>query len=183
MSMKQKLVREIKAVVLTTAYFAAWFGLLIVLKELILAEYDVRFRHLSVAIIGALIVAKVVLVLEHVSLGSWVRRQPAWVDVGLRTMIYSVCVFVVLLVEKGIEGRREDGGFVEAIGRAIVQSDADHFAATTIAVAVALLGFNATSVLRKHLGEHGLRHIFLSPLPNEQPTSAAGASPAHRNQT
>jgi hypothetical protein len=167
MSMKQKLAREIKAVVLTTAYFAAWFGLLILLKELILAEYDVRFRHFSMAIIGALIVAKVVLVLEHVSLGSWVRRQPAWVDVGLRTMIYSVCVFVVLMVEKGFEGRHEAGGLIKAIRQAIAEGNADHAIATTLAVGVALIGFNAASILRKHLGEHGLRHIFLTPLPDD----------------
>ena len=75
MSVRQKVSEELKALVLTTVYFAVWFALLIVLKELLLAEYEIAVGGLSFALVGALVVAKVVLVLEHVPLGPWVHKQ------------------------------------------------------------------------------------------------------------
>jgi len=78
-SLQQKLKDEIKAVAITTLYFATWLGLLVLLKKLILEEYQIEFHGLSVALVGALVLAKVVLVLEHVSLGTWVRsRTDTW---------------------------------------------------------------------------------------------------------
>ena len=84
-----------------------------------LAEYQIEFRHYSMALVGALILAKVVLLLEHVSLGAWVRVQPAWVDIALRTVLYSIGVLVVMTLEKGFEGRHEHGSFGNAVGAAL----------------------------------------------------------------
>jgi hypothetical protein len=77
MNIKHKLKDEIKAVGLTTLYFATWIGVLVVLKQLVLEEYRIQFNGLSMALVGALILAKVVLVLEHVPLGGWIRTRPA----------------------------------------------------------------------------------------------------------
>jgi hypothetical protein len=163
MGARQKLVKELKAVGLATLFFAAWFGVLVLLKSLILAEYQVRFRGLSAALIGALIVAKVVLVAEHISLGAWVRRQPAVLDIILRTIVYAFGVLVAVLLERGFEARHEHGGFLAAVEYIVENRDVDHVWATTIGVTGALLVFNALGVLRRHLGGRGLAHVFLAP--------------------
>lgn len=81
MSLRQKLKREIKAVALATLYFATWIGVLMVLKVLVLEEYRIEFHAWSLVLFGALVLAKVVLVLEHVPLGAWIRTRPALIDV------------------------------------------------------------------------------------------------------
>lgn len=63
----QRIRHELLAVVFTTLYFAVCFGLLMTLKALILAEYDLPFHGAASALISALIVAKVVLILENIS--------------------------------------------------------------------------------------------------------------------
>ena len=98
-----KLRNEIKAVALAGLYFGTWIGVLIILKELVLAEYQIEFRAWSLVLIGTLVLAKVVLVLEHVPLGAWIRTRPALVDVILRTALYALGVFVVLVLEKAFE--------------------------------------------------------------------------------
>jgi len=80
MSLKQKLKDEMKAIGLAALYFGCWIGALLLLKSLILAEHKIAFHGWSAAVVGALVLSKVVLVLEHVSLGAWVRARPAWVD-------------------------------------------------------------------------------------------------------
>src|SRR6516164_9695850 len=90
MSYAKKVVKELRAVLVTTLYFAFCFGLLVLLKRLYLAEYQIEFRGLSLALVGALVAAKVVLVLEHVSLGQWIRAHPVMLEVVLRTLLYML---------------------------------------------------------------------------------------------
>lgn len=172
---QQKLWHELKAVVTTAFYFGVWLGVLVVLKELVLADYHVEFRGFSLALVGALIIAKVVLVLEHVPLGSWVRKQPAALDVVLRTVLYGAGVAAMLLVEKAFEARHEYGGIGRALPGVFHHRDIPHVWANAICLTCALLGFNTLSVLRRHLGEHGLLRVFFSP-----PAGESSAQPPQR---
>ena len=113
-----------------------------VLKELLLAEYQIVFHGWSVAVIGVLVLAKVVLVLEHFPLGAWVRTRPAWVDVVLRTALYSFGVLVVLLLEKAFEGRHEHGGFGPSLMSVFHHADVHHVWINTVCLSGALLGYN-----------------------------------------
>ena len=73
----RKLIKEIKALWLLTIYFAVWFGMLVLVKRLLLAQYQIEFRGASLALVGALVTAKVVIVMEHVSsVTSTLRRWP-----------------------------------------------------------------------------------------------------------
>lgn len=167
MSFKQKLKDEMKAIGVAALYFGCWIGALLLLKSLVLAEYKIAFHGWSVAVVGALVLSKVVLVLEHVSLGAWVRARPAWIDVVLRTAIYSLGVAMVLALEKGFEGRHEYGSLGSALGQLLQQEDVHHLWANTLCLSGALLGYNALIVVRRHLGKGGLIRMFLSPLPEK----------------
>jgi hypothetical protein len=163
--LKQKLLRELKAVTVAALYFGCWIGGLVLLKHLVLTEYKIAFHGWSVILMGALILSKVVLVLEHVSFGAWLRARPAWVDVLLRTALYSVGLVLVMVLERGLEGRHEHGGFVGAVTAAFDSTDKYHIYANSICLSAALLVYNVLSVLRRHLGERGLLKLFLVPLP------------------
>jgi len=150
---------------LAALYFGCWIGALLLLKSLILAEYQIASHGWSAVLVGALVLSKVVLVLEHVSLGAWMRDRPAWVHVALRTVLYTLGVAIVLVLEKGFEARHEHGGFGPALRQLFQQEDVHHVWANTLCLSGALLGYNALSVVRQHLGERGLRRIFTLPLP------------------
>lgn len=167
MDFGQKLKEELRAVLTMALYFGCWILALMVLKWLILAEYAISFQGWSMALVGAFVLAKVVLVLEHVSLGAWTRRRAAWREVLLRTVLYTLGVAVVLILEKSFENRHAAGGFGPALQNLFRQADIHHVWATTICLSGALLVYNALSVVRRHLGEGGLIKLFLSPLPEE----------------
>lgn len=165
MSLKQKLRHELKAIGLAALYFGCWLAALLVMKKLVLAEYHIEFNGISKALVGALILSKVVLLLEHVPLGAWVRDRPAWVDVLLRTALYALGLITVLLLEKAFDGRHEHGGFGPSLGAVFQHPDMPHVWANAIALTGALLFYNVLSVVRAHLGEGGLRRLFLTPVP------------------
>ncbi len=167
MSIGTRLKHELAAVVSLTLYFGCWLGALVLLKYLVLAEYHIAFQHLSVALVGALVLAKVVLILEHVSLGAWIEAQPAWVDVVLRTALYSFGVFVVLVLEKAFEGRAEHGGFGASLIVLFQQANATHVWLNTLCLSGALFSYNLLCVVRKHLGKGAILRMLLEPLPKE----------------
>jgi hypothetical protein len=169
-SRQQRLVHEIEAVALTALYFGCWIAGLLVLKHLVLEEYDIAFDDYSKALVGALILSKVVLVLEKVPLGSWSRSAPAWLDVLVRTAFYIVGVLIVLALEKGIEGRHEHGGVAAAAAAALRSTSDAHLWAHALCIAGALLVYNSFGIVRRHLGEGVFFRLFLAPVPAEPAT-------------
>ena len=168
MGIGRKLWDEILSLTVAFLYFMVWIGALALLKKLILEEYHISSGQWSLVIIGALVLAKVVLILEHVSFGSWVREKPAIVDLVLRTALYSLGVVIVLVLEKGFEGRHEYGGFIRSVEQQFQATTAPHLWANAICLSGALLGYNVLSVIREQLGERGLIRIFMTPLPDSK---------------
>jgi hypothetical protein len=160
----QKLKHELEQVLVLTLYFGCWLGILVLIKYLLLAEYNIAVTHFSVAVVGALVLAKVVLILEHISLGAWVQGKPAWVDVILRTALYTFGVFVLLSVEKAFELRHEYGGFTLALMAGYRHAGAHHVLLNTLCISGALLSYNLLSVIRKKLGKGALLQMFKTPL-------------------
>ena len=162
MSFARKVREELRAVAVTALYFFTWMLVLVVCKSLILAEYHIEFRGYMVALVGSLIIAKVVVVLQHVPFGALVRGQPAVVNVILRTILYGVGVAAMQLVEKAFESRHEYGGFGSALADVFHHRDIDHVWVNTIWLTCALLQFNALSILRQRFGDRELIRLFFT---------------------
>jgi hypothetical protein len=166
-SIKEKLIHELKSMALAVAYFGVWIAALVIFKKLILAQYQIEFNGLSAAVVGTLVLAKVVLVLDHVSLGAIFRARPAWVIVLMRTLLYAFGLLVVLHIEKAFEVRHEYGGFAHSLISVFQNPEIYHVWVNTICLSGALLGYNMLSVIRQHLGAGGLLRLFLAPIPEE----------------
>jgi len=61
MKFLHKLLKEIKIVAKTALYFAIVFVILMLMKKLDLKDYNIEFNGLSQALIGALVLSKVII--------------------------------------------------------------------------------------------------------------------------
>ena len=165
MSLPVKLKKELRSLVIAFVYFSIWIGGLVLVKKLILDEYHVAFVGWSKALLGALILSKVVLLMEPIPLGTWEKTRPAWAGIMVRTLLYSLGVLLVMLLEKGLDGRHESGGFVAALKALATHADIYHIWANTICMCGALFIYNTLDVIRENLGPGGLLRIFTSPMP------------------
>ena len=95
--------KELLEVIPVTLFFFVGFGLVLMLVKLILAQYSIPFSVLSRAMIAALIVGKVVLVLEKVRLEGRFPRAPGWVLVAIKTAFYGSGAVVAAFIERLIE--------------------------------------------------------------------------------
>lgn len=156
------LAEEIRAVIAVTIYFAICFTLIMVLKQLLLAEYGIEFSGITSAIIIALVTAKVVVVLRKVPLSHLYDGQPGIVDVVARTILYTFATLLALLLEKAFEARGEYGGFLNAIGEIFEHREVSRVWATTICVGLAFAAYNFFSVIFESLDKGQVRRILFA---------------------
>jgi hypothetical protein len=158
--MLKAIVKEIKVILRTTSYFASVYILLMVMKTLNLKDYNIKFSGISQALIGSLVMAKVVILMEYITLGKWVQKQPAIVDVLLRTLLYTAGVLIVIVLEKAFESRHKADNYGDAILYVFRNRDIYHVWATTIGSAASIFVYNAFSVVQRVMGKNGLAKLF-----------------------
>jgi hypothetical protein len=156
------LAEEAKSIALVTLYFAACFAVIMLLKQLWLVEYGIEFSGVATALVAALITAKVVIILDHVPLTKWLQGTPGIIEVGARTALYTAAVLVVMLLEKAVESRTEQGGLMAALANVFGHPDMPKVWATTIAVGLSFLAYNAFGVVRRAIGAKRMAELFLS---------------------
>jgi hypothetical protein len=165
MNILKPIIKEINTVTRVAAYFAIVFLMMMTMKKLYLKDYNIEFYGISKALVGALILSKVVILMEFISLGPSVQRQPAIVDIILRTLLYTAGVLLVLILESAFEKRHEAGSFGQAIPYVLSHRDIYHVWATILGSAYALFVYNAFSVLQRFMGKKGVTKLFfITPL-------------------
>jgi hypothetical protein len=162
MKILKSILRELKTIFKTALFFAIAFLLMMVIKKLDLKDYDIEFTGISQALIGALIMSKVIILMGMISLGPWVQRQPPIIDIILRKILYSIGVVIIVILEKGFEGSHKHGGFSNAVSYLISHRDIYHVWATTIGVSVSIFIYNCYIMIQRKLGKNGMSKLFFS---------------------
>jgi hypothetical protein len=156
------LVEEGKAVAWVTLYFAACFIIIMLLKQLWLAEYGIEFSGVATALVAALITAKVVIILDHMPLSRWLQGSPGIIEVIARSILYTTAVLVVMVLEKAFESRAEQGSLMVALANIFGHPDMPKLWATTLAVGLSFLAYNAFEIVRRAIGARRMLELFLS---------------------
>jgi hypothetical protein len=163
------LLDETKAFGLRVVYFLCCFGLLELLKKLILDEYHIGFFGFGTVAIGALIAAKVVLIFEHTPLARPFTHSRPIVKVLFETAFYGLCSLALFYAEKAFELRRAAGGFLPAFSMVQHQNNRYVFATTLLAVILAFFFYSVLSAIDRHLGRGELLKLFFRPAAQRPP--------------
>jgi hypothetical protein len=162
MGMLSAVKHEIKQVGLVTLYFFFCFSFVLTLKKLMLATYHIEFFALSSAVIGALVVAKIVVVLDHTHAGTrFDASHPVWIAALYKTLIYIVVTALVLFGEKLFHAYRESGALTEAVMEVWAHRDRNVILAKVICIGLAFAGYHLYAGIDRRLGEGTLRRLVL----------------------
>lgn len=167
----KRLLKEIKEAGLISLYFLFCFSIVLFLKKLFLASYGIDFYVMSKAIVGALILGKVVLILDKTPLGNRFQNKPIYIDVIYRSLVYASIVFLILLAEQTFHLYQESGSFKSAIMERYESRDLNYFIATNLCVYLSFIVYNVFSAIDRHLGKGKLKKLFLSSKSNPGNTS------------
>jgi len=161
-SLRHTIVHEARLVALITSYFLVCFGTIALLKLLILAEYEVDATTAGGAAIAALVIGKVVIVLNKTRFGNRFERHAVWSSVLYKSVVYTFAVALVLSIEKLIHAYQAGEPWGATLQQALNASDSDRALATTLCVFVSFLGYNLLSELGRAFGWDTLRRWVFS---------------------
>ena len=154
MSLAQTVKRELKEVGLVTVYFLVCFGIMLFLKKLVLAEYDVELYALWAVVVGALVAAKVVVILDKTRVGTrFDESHSVGVAAIYKTAWYAVATFIVLFAEKLFHAYPETGALGPAVVDVWENRDRNVMLAKVIVIGIAYVGYHLYAGVDRRLGQ------------------------------
>jgi uncharacterized membrane protein len=153
---------EIHAVLPPTIFFFVGFNLILFTKRLLLADYLIQFSGFFLATVSALVVGKTVLVADMMPFLRRFDNAPLAQPILFKTVVYSLLVSVVRLLEAFIHyliqgGAVGRGGFLDEL---LGSFNWNHFIATQMWIFVLFLIYVTASEINDLLGDGELFKIF-----------------------
>jgi len=163
---------ELKEVGLVTLYFLICFGLILILKKLFLASYEIQYYALSGAVVGALIAAKIVVILDKTRAGTrFERSQPTGIAAGYKPLMYLAVTLVVLMGERVFHAYRETGTLGKALEEAWGQRDRNVMLAKALCVGLTFAAYNLYAGIDRRLGNGALWRALWGRAPSNDPVA------------
>lgn len=157
--MKEKAKEELKAFLLITLYLWLFLGSFATYRRLIAAEGGVPYLHYGIALIEALIVAKIILIGDLFQFSRRFQDKPLIAPVIYRSVLFGGLVLLFGLAEHIVEGWFNGDGLIGGVS-GIRQLGADEVAARVLMMMVALVPLVAFSEISRALGPGRLRAMF-----------------------
>ena len=137
------------------------FGIFTTLKKLFLATYQIEFSALVPAMIGALALAKIVVVLDLTPVATRLdARHPIWVAALYKTLFYCAVSTPVLFAERVWHFYRETGALGEAVLEAWTRIDRNAVLARVIIIGLVFACYHLYHGIDRRLGRDKLRRMI-----------------------
>lgn len=156
----QKIKHELRALIPVTVFFFFAFQLLALTDALILKQYGIRISVFMSATVAALVVAKIVIITDHIAAVNRFPRKPLIYNVVWKTIIYFLAWLVLRYTEHFIHFYRVTGNTAEANSRLLGEIVWPHFWGVQLWMLVLLLVFCTFRELVRVLGREQLIDIF-----------------------
>lgn len=158
-SLKQKVFHEMVEYWINVVYLTLMFAAFTQYRRWVLAAHDIAYTNYGVAVIEALILAKVVMIGGVFRLGRGLEHKPLIYPTVYKTAVFTLFVGVFSVIEDAIKGLWKGtglmGGLAEFFGKGTHGLLAD-----VLVVFVAFIPFFAVKELGRVLGEKKIRTLF-----------------------
>ena len=152
-SIREKLGHEVRELIPVTLFFLVAFELLALTQALILERYGERVWTFAAAAVGALVVAKVVLIADHFRFVNRYPHKPLIYNVVWKTAIYFLASIGVRYVEHVVHFWRKSGSFGEANRMLADEVSWTHIVVIQLWLLILLLVFCALRELVRAIGQ------------------------------
>lgn len=158
----EKLKHELQKIGSLTLFFLIGFGYILIIMKLFLVDYNVDIYILSKAIISSLVAAKAVAIMDATPLVNRYSESPRYIRVLYKTLLYSLAVFIITLIEKLFHAYKETKGINEAFKLLLETNHLSHFLAVTMSISLVFLIHNIFQEIDYYLGKGKLSKLFFN---------------------
>ena len=159
--LKERAVEELKAFWLISLYLALFLGALTFYRRLIVAEFGVSYLHYGIAVVEALIIAKVILIGKAIGVGGRLERSPLIVSVIGKSILFGALVLLFGILEHVVEGLLHKADPQEIL-HSLVELGIYELLARMLMMIVAFVPFFAFWEIGRVIGPRKLSTLFFS---------------------
>lgn len=152
--------RELKELFAISFTFFVFFILLLLLKKAILTEYQIKFHAAGIALVGSLILGKVVLIFNNIPMVKKYDYLPKIYGVFIKSLVYLAGFIIFTLLEHWIKGLIKGDGFLNAWEHAFNYIISKPSIIDMIIVFIVFLIFNTFWVIRNKIGAKAMHELF-----------------------
>jgi hypothetical protein len=158
------LIEEAKSFAVIFIYLAFVFGIFSLHQWLVLSAKGIDYQFYGVALLNALILAKIILIAENFSFADGLRRQPLVYRVIYKSLAFTALLILVHMAEELFFGRLH-GDSAAAVMAGIGNGSFVGALALAVILCFALLPFFFFRELARQIGPAHLKEICFSALP------------------
>ena len=151
----------IKMVPSAIFFFSALMIILLVLK-LFVEQYSIEFYAFSKAAIGALILAKVILLMDWGESKRHASRYPRAVVVAVKTVIYGVAVIAVWMAERIFDAYRQTGNLGDGVAMMMANANLDRFLGCVLLICLIVSAYLTLQEINRAMGDGALIRLFFT---------------------
>ena len=168
-NLKERAVQEFKLFWVIALYLWLFLGSFTIYRRLIVDETGAAYLHYGIAVIEALVIAKVVLIGKMFGFSRRFEDQPLILPVLYKSILFGILVMLFGVVEHLVEGWVHKQGLWGGL-RALGELGAYELGARSLMLIVAFVPFFAFWEIGRVLGAQKLAAMFFAK--REAPTEA-----------
>lgn len=155
---KQKIIHEIIQYSINFIYLFFFFGMFTLYRRITLSEYQISYLHYGIALVEALVLAKVIMLGDVLHIGQRFYEKPLiWITL-YKTVVFSLWTALFGLFEHVLDGLVHGEGLTGGINRLL--SSGDELLARALMVFFAFIPFFAFKELGRLLGENKIFDLY-----------------------
>lgn len=159
--LKERAIEELKLFWIIALYLWVFLGSFTIYRRLVVADTGAAYLHYGIALIEALVIAKVILIGKMFGFSRRFEDKPLIVPVLYKSIIFGVLVLLFGIVEHLVEGWFHHEGILGGL-RSISELGAYELGARVLMLIVAFVPFFAFSEIGRVLGTDKLATMFFS---------------------
>lgn len=160
-SLKERALEELKVYWIITLYLWLFLGLFTVYRRLVVAETGSLYLHYGIALVEAMVIAKVVLIGRMFGFSRHFEDRALIVPVLYKSAVFGLLVMLFGVVEHLVVGWIHHQGLWSGLHE-IAATGADELAARALMMIVAFIPFFAFAEIGRVLGMDKLTAMFFS---------------------
>ena len=141
-------------------FFLVAFLLQLLIIKLAVAQFSVPISAFSKAVVGALLAAKAVLLLDETPIGRRLEHYRKIVAVAVKTVLYGFGTLLLGYLERFLEALHRDASLDGAVRDMIDQANIYRFFAWILGVTLIFAIYFALSEINEHMGKGAFWSLF-----------------------
>src|SRR5215469_6841791 len=129
---KSRIREEMISYWVTVAYLTLYFGVFFNYRRLLLAQYQISYENYGVALIEALVLAKVILIGDLLRLGRGLEEKPLVYPTIFRAFIFTIWVALFKLLEETVKGLFRGEGLGGGFDHIVAKGQYEYFASCLV---------------------------------------------------